>query len=266
MNSFSPADWFSVVQILLHSSARSNSPPQSAILLSSCHCLPAAPGGDAHCGGPIMLQRGQTSAWQKRRNNANALRRLMRRLFCVVTWACVTVAALSLFYYHAYTAWLAADSEQILLAAGLSARQNHCNSIVVVVPQGFVFEPRRFLVDAVDSCSSFFFLNKNNLPFTTSRADVFWRSTQNMKVPVSSIDRFETVRLWTFPLALIRKWFVCLSWIPFLIHVPTTWGWESSTSKVAVSLSVVLISVRPLLIVIFRAARIFWGRGGAQQY
>lgn len=175
----------------------------------------------------------------------------MRRLFCVVTWACVTVAALSLFYYHAYAAWLAADSEQILLAASLSSRQNHCNNIVVVAPQGFVFEPRRFLVDAVDSCSY--------LPFTTSRADVFWCSTQNMKVPVSSIDRFEMVRLWTFPLALMRKWFVCLSWIPFLIHMPTTWGWESSTSKVAVSLSVVLISVRPLLIVIFRAARIFLG-------
>lgn len=55
----------------------------------------------------------------------------MRRLFCVVMWACVTVAALSLFYYHAYTAWPAADSEQILLAASLSSRQNHCNNIVV---------------------------------------------------------------------------------------------------------------------------------------
>lgn len=96
------------------------------------------------------------------------------------------------------------------------------------------------------------------LPFTTSRADVFRRSTQNVMVPVSSIDRFEMVRLWTSPLALMRKWFVCLSWIPFLIHMPTTWGWESSTSKVAVSLSVVLTSVRPFLIVIFRAARTFF--------
>lgn len=32
-----------------------------------------------------------------------------------------------------------------------------------------------------------------------------------------------------------------------------TWGWESSTSKDAVSLSVVLMSVSPFLIVIFRA-------------
>lgn len=77
---------------------------------------------------------------------------------------------------------------------------------------------------------------------------------QNVKVPVSSTDRLEMVRLCTCPLALMRKWLVGLSWIPFLIQVPVTWGWESSTSKVAVSLSVVSISVSPLLIVIFRAA------------
>lgn len=34
-----------------------------------------------------------------------------------------------------------------------------------------------------------------------------------------------------------------------------TWGWESSTSKDAVSLSMVLMSVSPLLIVIFRAVK-----------
>lgn len=95
----------------------------------------------------------------------------------------------------------------------------------------------------------------NDLPFTTSLADVFKCSTQNIKVPVSSTDRLEMVRLWTCPLALIRKWFVGLSWIPFLIQVPVTWGWESSTSKDAVSLSMVLMSVSPLLIVIFRAVK-----------
>lgn len=93
------------------------------------------------------------------------------------------------------------------------------------------------------------------LPFTTSLADVFKCSTENVKVAVSSTDRLEIVRLWTCPLALIRKWLVGLSWIPFLIQVPVTWGWESSTSKDAVSLSVVLMSVSPLLIVIFRAVR-----------
>lgn len=88
-----------------------------------------------------------------------------------------------------------------------------------------------------------------------SLADVFKCCTQNVKVPVSSTDKLEMVRLWTFPLALIRKWFVGLSWIPFLIQVPETWGWESSTSKDAVSLSMVLMSVSPLLIVIFRAVK-----------
>lgn len=95
----------------------------------------------------------------------------------------------------------------------------------------------------------------NNIPFTMSLADVFKCCTQNVKVPVSSTDKLEMVRLWTFPFALIRKWFVGLSWIPFLIQVPETWGWESSTSKDAVSLSVILMSVSPLLIVIFRAAK-----------
>lgn len=93
------------------------------------------------------------------------------------------------------------------------------------------------------------------LPFTTSLADVFIFSTQNVKVPVSSTDRLEIVRLWTCPFALIRKWFVGFSWTAFLVHVPGTSGWESSTSKDAVSLSVVLMSVSPLLIVIFRAVK-----------
>lgn len=95
----------------------------------------------------------------------------------------------------------------------------------------------------------------SDLPFTVSLADVFIFSTQNVKLPVSSTDRLETVRLWTCPLALIRKWFVGLSWIPFLVQVPETLGWESSTSNDAVSLSVVLMSVSPLLIVIFRAEK-----------
>lgn len=91
------------------------------------------------------------------------------------------------------------------------------------------------------------------LPFTTSRADVFRFSTLNTKLPVSSTDRLEMVRLWTSPLALIRKWLVGFSWIPFLIQVPGTLAWDSSTSKDAVSLSVVLMSVSPRLMLIFRA-------------
>lgn len=44
-----------------------------------------------------------------------------------------------------------------------------------------------------------------SLPFTTSLAHVFILSTVKVKVPVSSTDRLEMVRLWTGPLALIRK-------------------------------------------------------------
>lgn len=98
-------------------------------------------------------------------------------------------------------------------------------------------------------------ISSHHVPFTTSLADVFKCSTENVKVAVSSTDRLEIVRLWTCPLALIRKWLVGLSWIPFLIQVPVTWGWESSTSKDAVSLSVVLMSISSLLILIFRAVR-----------
>lgn len=91
--------------------------------------------------GRIILQWGQTNTWQKRLNNANALRRLMQRLFCVVTWACITVAELSPFYYHAYTVWLVACSEQILLAASLSPQQNDSRKIGPnSAPLGFVFE------------------------------------------------------------------------------------------------------------------------------
>lgn len=173
----------------------------------------------------------------------------MQRLFCVVTWACITVAELSPFYYHAYTVWLVAYSEQILLAASLSSQQNDSSKIRPgSSPLGFVFELKCLWANI--DCYYYVF----TLPFTTSREDVFKHSTQNVMVPVSSIDRFEMVRLWTTPLALMRKWFVCLSLIPFLIHTPTTWGWESSTSKVAVSLSMVVMSLRPFLIVIFRAA------------
>lgn len=98
-----------------------------------------------------------------------------------------------------------------------------------------------------------FTISQKYLPFTTSLAEVFRFSMQNTKVPVSSTDRLEIVRLWTCPFALIRKWLVGLSLSPFLIHVPGTLGWDTSTSKEAVSLSVVLMSVSPLLIVIFRA-------------
>lgn len=43
--------------------------------------------------------------------------------------------------------------------------------------------------------------------------------------------------------------------MPFLVQVPGTLGWDSSTSKEAVSLSVVFMSVSSLLIVIFRAVK-----------
>lgn len=92
---------------------------------------------------------------------------------------------------------------------------------------------------------------KQPLPVTISLPEVWTPSAWKAKVPASSLFRLDNVRACFFPRAVMRQLGPDLILAPSLVQEPSTSAWLSSTSRVTVSVSCALVSVRPFITKIF---------------
>lgn len=74
-----------------------------------------------------------------------------------------------------------------------------------------------------------------------------WKAT----VPASSLLRLENVKACFFPRTVMRQFAPGFNLAPSLVQKPSTSAWLSSTSRVTVSVSCALVSVRPFITWIF---------------
>lgn len=89
------------------------------------------------------------------------------------------------------------------------------------------------------------------LPVTISLPETCTPSAWKTIVPASSILRLDKVKECFFPRTVMRQFPPDLTLTPSLVQDPSTSAWLSSTSRVTVSVSCALVSVKPLITWIF---------------
>lgn len=89
------------------------------------------------------------------------------------------------------------------------------------------------------------------LPVTISLAETCTPSAWKIMVPASSLLRLDNVMACFLPRAVIRQFAPDFNFAPSLVQEPSTSAWLSSTSRVTVSVSCALVSVKPLITWIF---------------